>query len=76
MAGLTDEQRKFLIETELAVQESKYHYNRGRNDAIEEFIEKLTKHEQENWIDHQEYGITWSDIEKIAKEMKGSEENG
>lgn len=51
----------------------KYHYNRGRNDAIEEFIEKLTKHTQENWINHQEYRITWSDIERIAEKMRGAE---
>ena len=44
-----------------------------RNKAIDEFVERLKKHEQENWIDHQEYGITWSDIEKIAEEMRGAE---
>lgn len=42
-----------------------------RAKTIDEFVERLTKYEQENWIDHQEYGITWSDIEKIAEEMKG-----
>lgn len=42
-----------------------------RAKAIDEFVDKLEKHEQENWIDHQEYGITWSDIEKIAEQMKG-----
>lgn len=45
-----------------------------RNKAIDEFIERLNKHEQENWIDHHEYGITWSDIERIAEQMKGGAE--
>ena len=43
-----------------------------RNKAIDEFVERLKKHEQENWIDHQEYGITWEDIEQIAEELKES----
>lgn len=43
-----------------------------RQKTIDEFVERLKKHEQENWIDHQEYGITWSDIEKIAEEMRGA----
>ena len=44
-----------------------------RDAVIDEFISRLEKHEQENWIDHQEYGITWSDIERIADEMRGAE---
>lgn len=42
-----------------------------RNKSIDEFVSRLEKHTQENWVDHQEYGITWSDIEKITEEMKG-----
>ena len=42
-----------------------------RNRAIEEFIDRLKKHEHENWIDYHEYGITWSDIELIERQMKG-----
>lgn len=42
-----------------------------RNIAIDDFISRLEKHTQENWIDHQEYGITWADIEQIAEEMRG-----
>ena len=45
-----------------------------RNKAIDEFVSRLEKHEQENWIDHHEYGITWSDIEMIAEQMKGGAE--
>ena len=41
-----------------------------RNKAIDEFISRLEKHEQENWVDYQEYGITWSDIELVAEQMK------
>ena len=46
-------------------------YAEIRNKTIDEFISRLEKHTQENWIDHQEYGITWSDIEMIAEQMKG-----
>ena len=45
-----------------------------RAKAIDEFISKLEKHTQENWIDHQEYGITWADIEQVAEQMKGGAE--
>lgn len=41
-----------------------------RIKTLDEFISRLKKYEQENWIDHQEYGITWSDIELIAEQMK------
>lgn len=44
-----------------------------RQKTIDEFVERLKKHEQENWIDYQEYGITWADIEEIAEEMRGAE---
>lgn len=44
-----------------------------RNMVIDDFISRLEKHTQENWIDHQEYGITWSDIEQIVEEMRGAE---
>ena len=50
-----------------------YYEKEIRKKAIDEFAERLKKHEQENWIDHQEYGITWSDIEKIAEQMRGVE---
>lgn len=42
-----------------------------RNKAIDEFVGRLEKHTQENWIDHQEYGITWADIEQVAEQLKG-----
>ena len=45
-----------------------------RNKTIDEFIIRLEKHTQENWIDHQEYGITWADIEQVAEQMKGGAE--
>lgn len=48
-------------------------YKDGYADAIDEFISRLEKHTQENWIDHQEYGITWADIKQIAEEMRGAE---
>ena len=45
-----------------------------RAKAIDEFVSRLEKHEQENWVDHHEYGITWSDIKQIAEQMKGVQE--
>ena len=45
-----------------------------RNKAIDEFMDRLEKHTQENWIDHQEYGITWSDIKIVAERLKGVQE--
>lgn len=42
----------------------------GYNKAIDDFIKKLEEHEHNNWVDHLEYGITWSDIEQITKELK------
>ena len=56
----------------------KFYYDRFekeiREKAIDEFIIRLEMHTQENWIDHQEYGITWSDIEMIAEQLKGGAE--
>ena len=43
----------------------------GYVKGIDDFVETLNRHEQENWIDHMEYGITWSDIELVAKKLKG-----
>lgn len=43
----------------------------GYVKGIDNFVETLNRHEQENWIDHMEYGITWSDIELVAKKLKG-----
>ena len=38
-------------------------------------IDSLDKYTQENWVEHQEYGITWNDIERIAEQLKkGGEE--
>lgn len=41
-----------------------------REKAIDEFVDRLEKYEQENWVSHLEYGINWSDIEHIVQEMK------
>jgi hypothetical protein len=43
----------------------------SKTDIIKEFLQRLEKQQQENWIDNLEYGITWNDLEKIAKEMGG-----
>ena len=50
-------------------------YYDGYNKAIDDFVDSLDKHTQENWVEHQEYGMTWSDIERIAEQLKkGGEE--
>jgi hypothetical protein len=38
-------------------------------DIIKEFLQRLEKKQKENWIDSLEYGITWDDLEEVAKEM-------
>ena len=45
-------------------------YEKGRADAIEEFVKALEEHQQKNWIDNLEYGITFADIEEVAKQLK------
>ena len=50
---------------------SEAHDREIREKIVDEFVSRLEKHEQENWTDHQEYGITWSDIEMIAEQLKG-----
>ena len=40
------------------------------NKAIDDFVKKLEEHQQENWIDNLEYGITFSDIEQVAEQLK------
>lgn len=40
------------------------------NKAIDDFVDRLEKYEQENWVSHLEYGINWSDIEYIAEQLK------
>lgn len=63
-----------LIQTYRVEQAIEHYEQEIRNKAIDEFVSRLEKHEQENWIDHQEYGITWADIEHIAEQMKGGVE--
>lgn len=63
-----DENIKFFNEINLKC------HNQGYNKAIDDFIKKLEEYEHKNWIDNLEYGITWSDIEQIAKELKECEE--
>lgn len=59
---------KYLDKESMEIQEcemDKY------NKVIDEFIERLEKHERDNWVDFRQYGITWADINMIAKQMKG-----
>lgn len=51
-------------------------YTKGYRKAVDDFVEKLEKHQQENWIDNLEYGITFSDIEQIAEQLKEGGTNG
>lgn len=57
-----------------ALQYDRNQYEKGYKDAIDEFVSRLEKHTQENWINFQEYGITWTDIEQIAEQLKGGAE--
>lgn len=50
-------------------------YERGRQDAIDEFIKSIEEHQSRNWIDNLEYGITFADLEEVAEQLKG-EQNG
>lgn len=45
-----------------------------RADAIDEFIKAMERHQQENWIDNLEYGITFADLEEVAEQLKGEKE--
>lgn len=47
----------------------KEHDREVRNKVIDDFIEELEEHEQLNWIDNQEYGITWDDINTVAEKV-------
>jgi hypothetical protein len=38
-------------------------------DFPKEFFSRLEELQRQNWIDSLEYGITWDDLEEIAKEM-------
>jgi uncharacterized protein (UPF0305 family) len=52
-----------------ALQYDRNQYEKGKSDSIKEFLQRLEKHQKENWIDNMEYGITWADLEEVAKEM-------
>ena len=41
-----------------------------REKAISDFLKALEEHTQKNWIDHHDYGITWTDLEEIAEQLK------
>lgn len=45
-------------------------YRLGYTKAIDDFVKKLEEHQQENWVDNLEYGITWNDIEQVAEQLK------
>ena len=56
-----------IITTDTGLKEIK---RREKIKAIDEFIDRLDKHMQENWVSNLEYGITWDDIELIAEQIK------
>lgn len=49
-------------------------YDKGRNDAIDDFIEAMEKRQTENWVSNLEYGITFDDMEAVAKQLKSEVE--
>ena len=54
-----------IVTTDTGLKEIK---RREKNKAIDEFVSRLDKHKQ--WMDNLEYGITWDDIELVAKQIK------
>lgn len=56
-----------IITTDTGLKEIK---RREKIKAIDEFVDRLDKHMQENWVSNLEYGITWDDIELIAEQIK------
>lgn len=79
MAELTDEQIEMIIETEEAVKFITYHYNRGRNDAIDEFAErmknKLVLRYGNATVTEQYVAIQATDwCNEIAEQLKGVQE--
>jgi len=38
--------------------------------VVKEFLDKLLDHEVKKWTDRMEFGITWADLEMVAKQMK------
>jgi NACalpha-BTF3-like transcription factor len=69
--AVTDENGNKVIPVFRMEQAHIYYGEQIRSKSIDEFVSRLEKHDQENWVDHQEYGITWSDIELIVEQMKG-----
>lgn len=41
----------------------------GYEKALNDYVDELYKHEQKNWIDHLEYGITFEDIEEVKEKL-------
>lgn len=56
-----------IITTDTGLKEIK---RREKIKAIDEFVDRLDKHMQENWVSNLEYGITWDDIELIVEQIK------
>lgn len=50
-------------------------YDRGYAEAVDDFVNAVDKKQQEDWISNLEYGITFSDIEQIAEQLKVGGDN-
>lgn len=48
----------------------KEHDTEIRANALDEFISRLEKYQRDNWVVTLNKGITWSDIKKIAEQVK------
>jgi hypothetical protein len=44
-------------------------YEKGKIDGLKEFLKRLKEQTEKNGVDNLEYGITYVDLEEIAKEM-------
>lgn len=45
-----------------------------RAKVIDEFVNAIEEHQQKNWIDNLEYGITFADIEEVANQLKSTKQ--
>ena len=54
-----------MVDEEMEIRERESY-----NKALEDFEKALEKHQQDNWIDNLEYGITFDDVEEVIKQLK------
>lgn len=67
-------QHKYLIKADGSIHNLDEDIEKARADerakVLDEFEARLEKHQQDNWVDNLEYGITFADIDEVIEEMK------